>query len=403
MKIKVVDSIMGSGKTSAAINMINSSDEDTKFIYITPYLTEVERIKKECSSKKFYEPVIKTKGYEVCGKFESLHKLLLSEKNIVSTHSLFSRANEVTRGLIESGNYILILDEVMDVVEQVQLKQSDIEFLVDSGFIKEENGYILWNEKYLDYDGRYNDIKDMALNRNLIKHKDNILLWTFPADIFESFKEVYVLTYLFDAQIQKYYYDMYDIEYEMYAATNENGNYAIRIGSNKEKEKINKKEIKELITIHGGNINNIGNDKHALSKSWYTNKKYLIPVLKRNTENFFKHKVKSKANDTMWTTFKEQESKLKGKGYTKGFVSCNARATNDYKHKNALAYLMNRFMNPIIKGYFDNKGIDVNEDLFAVSELVQWIWRSAIREGKPIDLYIPSKRMRDLLEQWMNE
>lgn len=24
----------------------------------------------------------------------------------------------------------------------------------------------------------------------------------------------------------------------------------------------------------------------------------------------------------------------KGNGYTKGFVSCNARATNDFKHKN---------------------------------------------------------------------
>lgn len=44
--IKVVDSIMGSGKTSAAINLMNNASKDENFIFITPYLNEVERIKK---------------------------------------------------------------------------------------------------------------------------------------------------------------------------------------------------------------------------------------------------------------------------------------------------------------------------------------------------------------------
>ena len=45
MQIQIVDQVMGAGKTSAIINMINDSDDDTRFIYITPYLTEVTRIK----------------------------------------------------------------------------------------------------------------------------------------------------------------------------------------------------------------------------------------------------------------------------------------------------------------------------------------------------------------------
>lgn len=403
MKIKVVDSIMGSGKTSAAINMINDSDDDTKFIYITPYLSEVERIKKECHDKKFYEPIIKAKGYEVCGKFESLHKLLLDGKNIVSTHSLFSRANEETRDLIQADNYVLILDEVMDVVEQVKLKQSDIDFLINSGYIKDEDGYIVWNEEYYDYDGRYNDIKDMAMNRNLIKHKDNILLWTFPADIFESFKDVFVLTYLFDAQVQKYYYDMYNIDYEMHSAIKSNGKYIITKGSNDKTEHISKEEINKLLQVYEGKINNIGDNVCSLSKGWYHKKKVLIPVLKKNMENYFNNIAKGKSEENMWTTFKDYQPKLKGRGYSKGFVSCNARATNEYKHKTILAYTINKYMNPIVKGYFDDHNVKVNEDLFAVSELVQWIWRSAIREGQPVKLYIPSKRMRELLKRWLNE
>jgi hypothetical protein len=80
----------------------------------------------------------------------------------------------------------------------------------------------------------------------------------------------------------------------------------------------------------------------------------------------------------------------------------NMKATDDYKHKTALAYLVNRFQSPIVEGYFRDRGVPTREDLFALTELIQWIWRSAIR-GKPpkeIQLYLPSERMRDILIRW---
>lgn len=48
VEINIVDAVCGSGKTSAAINMINASAPEEKFLYITPYLDEVERIIKAC-------------------------------------------------------------------------------------------------------------------------------------------------------------------------------------------------------------------------------------------------------------------------------------------------------------------------------------------------------------------
>ena len=45
--ITVIDSICGSGKTSWAIQEINNNT-DKKYIYITPYLDETERVRKEC-------------------------------------------------------------------------------------------------------------------------------------------------------------------------------------------------------------------------------------------------------------------------------------------------------------------------------------------------------------------
>ena len=48
MQVNIVDAIMGTGKTSAAINYINSSDDDIRFLYITPYLSEVDRVINSC-------------------------------------------------------------------------------------------------------------------------------------------------------------------------------------------------------------------------------------------------------------------------------------------------------------------------------------------------------------------
>ncbi len=54
--VKIVDMIMGAGKTTSAINYINQADFDEKFLFITPYLNEVDRIRKSCPFKNFKEP-----------------------------------------------------------------------------------------------------------------------------------------------------------------------------------------------------------------------------------------------------------------------------------------------------------------------------------------------------------
>ena len=43
----------------------------------------------------------------------------------------------------------------------------------------------------------------------------------------------------------------------------------------------------------------------------------------------------------------------------------------------------------------------MEENEYALGEMIQWIWRSAIRDGKEIWIYVPSRRMRELLKQWL--
>lgn len=90
-----------------------------------------------------------------------------------------------------------------------------------------------------------------------------------------------------------------------------------------------------------------------------------------------------------------------GKGYSKGFVPCNARGTNEFKDKKALAYLVNFFMSPEIRQFVNHYDLIFDEDMCSLSALLQWMWRSQIRNGKPIDIYIPSERMRELLNNWI--
>ena len=129
----------------------------------------------------------------------------------------------------------------------------------------------------------------------------------------------------------------------------------------------------------------------------------LIEKLKNNVYNYFTNKYASKSNEVLWTTFKEFMNKVKGKGYTSGFLSYNIRATNEFRDRKYLAYCVNVFLNPVYKQYFYAHGFEIDEDNFALSEMVQWIWRSAIRDGKEISVYVPSKRMREMLFAWIED
>ena len=59
-------------------------------------------------------------------------------------------------------------------------------------------------------------------------------------------------------------------------------------------------------------------------------------------------------------------------------------------------------MNAAEKRFYTMHGIQVDENMYALSIAVQWIWRSAIRDGKEVQLYIPSKRMRMILKEWID-
>lgn len=396
--ITVIDSIMGTGKTSYAIQMMKEAPEVQKFIFITPFLDEVERIKLALPERHFREP---SKSNKKGAKLEGLKQLLVRGENIASTHALFKRCDEEVVELLKANGYILILDEVCEVVEQMDIVEEDIDILFKSQTIIEDKKWIRWVGTSREYRGALKDVMESCFMNNVYRYGNKFYMWTFPVDVFQSFSKVYVLTYMFDGSLQKYYFDLFNQSYEYKSVS--------KVGARFELveyvENYDMTELSKLINIYEGNLNEVGNDRTAFSKTkldkMKKEKSPILKVIQKNIYNYFRNIAKCKANERMWTTFKDTKNELKGDGYTKQFLACNSRATNKYKDRTTMAYMCNRFVQPSIKNFFTANGVEINEDRIALSELVQWIFRSSIREGKEVNLYIPSSRMRCLLKEWL--
>ena len=382
--VKVIDSPCGSGKSTYCLNLMKN-DKMNRYIYVTPFLSEVKRASEYA---KYYEP--KQYGY---GKLDSFKRLLANGFNIATTHALFYLADEDVMNLIKDGNYTLILDEVMNVVEQYKLSKQDMYLLDNSDFVKiHEDGRVEWILKET-YTGAFSPIMSLAKRGQLYKYGGKLFLWTFPIGVFEAFKESIICTYLFDAQVQRYYYDFFGVKYKK---------YSIKDGE-LIPYKLTASNLDKIHILESDKLNSVGDNYHALSKSWFdkrTNSSVIL--LKNNMYNYYRNVVNTSSKDIMWTTFKDYKSQLASNGFRKSFVPCNARATNDYAHVHNIMYCINMFNVPFIVNFFKNKGVEVNEEEWALSEMIQFIYRSAIRKGEHINLYIPSARMRKILTEYIN-
>lgn len=423
-RIIVIDAPPGSGKTSYAIQTINETSDDEKIIYITPFLTEVKRIIDSCPNKHFIQPDVRLgKG----SKMNHLLSLVLHGENIVSTHALFADITEELINALRLNDYTLYLDEVFQTIEtydispelrvnQEQVTKQDMQSLITKGYITVDDDYVVsWvdDENLLS---KYEPLKNLADRKSLYFINNSLLVWSFPIEVFREgiFNRIFIMTYRFDSQIQAVYYQYFELPYVKYGVYYFDGEYVLLDYQESLAREVEwKKLVKEKIKIiDNPKLNKIGdiyydaNNKPyqgALSVSWYDNNPELIKKLKENIDNYFKHYTDSKASERLWTSFKEHCSKLKSKNVSmKYWLPLNARAVNDYRERTALCYPVNRYINPFIYQFFHKREVEFNQDEYALTELIQWIWRSGIRDLTSVTLYLPSARMRTLLQKFLD-
>ena len=390
--IKIIDAIMGSGKTHNAIKKMKKHSGN--FIYVTPFLEEVKRIIKNVPNvvepQVSYDYDIIEEEYKAVYKRENLLRSVIKCQNLATTHSLFQKLHKNDYRFFS--DYDLILDEVITPIKDLDMKLADIQIALgqDLIIVNDKTGEVTFIKD--EYDGdKFYELKKYCETANVVYVNEKLLVSVFPPEIFKSFKSVTVLTYLFEGSLLASYFDYYNIKYKIEKAS-------------KKDELKEKAKIKSLLNVYIGKYNDIGNAKNAFSVNWLKNKSNKeLKKISTQVKNLICRKFKTNSNETCFTTFKAYKSKLKGDGYANGFIPVNERATNKFSHKKTMIYFANRFLNPNVKRFFEDGNIKVNEDKWALAELVQWVFRGAIREGKPMNLFIPSKRMRTLFLEWLNE
>ena len=395
--ITVIDNIMGSGKTTMSIEFMNRSSGQS-FLYITPFLKETNRVTSSVSHKCVYEPI----NY-YGSKANSLKKLLREGKNISTTHALFSRMDKECMDILAEQDYVLYIDETLQCIKVCDCCNDDLNLLIAANYVSgDSDNRLIWNPQKSCADIAQKELKD-SIQTGYTFISGSKPLSVFPPEVFSLFKQVYILTYLFEGSLMKYYFDAFNIHYTKKSFIKRTLYHSL---VDYAPPKI--PQYKDLINIHEGAINTNYSDNlnaYSLSSSWYKNPENAIAIkqLKNNIVNYYKNIQKAPSNTCLWSTYKHAENALSGPGYKKRFIPFNTIATNDYIDTYNLVYAVNIFPDVSITTFLQNRGVKVDADLYATHIMLQWIWRSRIRQGESINIYLPCERMRTLLKTWIRK
>lgn len=415
-QVMVADVLCGGGKTSSAINLIKESPQQQKFLFVTPYLDECARIIQSCPEHDFVQPAGERKG-KTCSKLKDMQELVMARRNIASTHALFPRYTPEMLRALKDSHYTLIIDEAYEMTQPLTSKERGDFFdeLAKGTLSVDDKGRVTWVASPPSHGSSLAELYQKIANGSVYLYGQRILVWLFPSEILMAFDRIIVLTYMFDAQSMKYYFDVIGLDYDLVGTKRTADGY--RFCATDDPDMIQERElIKGRIEIlDKPKLNRIGDeeglgkgDRKPLSAGWFKadfekNQSKLIRELAHNIRNVQKNVYKCPQRAFMWTVYKKYWETVADKNLQKTFVPMNQRAINSYRDCQYLAYGVNRYVLPDSYNYFFHEGFQLDIRKWALSEMIQWIWRSAIRDGKDIWIYIPSSRMRGLLEDWIKE
>lgn len=453
--IVIVDAVMGTGKSTWVIEEA-IRNHNKKYVIVVPLLAEVERYETKLKEHRpVYAPHVDINSPDVDSKLEAFKRALLDGAGVViTTHALFSLWDDESRKHIANqGGYTLILDETVDPVQEADIKKDDYQLLLNCGYIREEAYPLVTKEganfkaisrteKTAEYSGKLNGFIRHALRNNIISLDDSKYIQTLKPENVSAFDQSFVLTYLFpgsqmDCWLRLYGLDVVhktlirDPESEELVLADHPGLYSGVEFADK---------IKIIETPEMNEIGAKGKRRRGfpLSNEWF--RKATPETLKRLREhlgNMSRHIAKKFAREVvdddtthqgyyfMWSVKNDFRTMLEKGGMRyktvppgaslpfedehmeteadrQCFLAHNQRATNKFAHKGCLAYLTTPLPIVPIKQFFAGHGLDYNDETFMLSTLLQWVWRSRIRNGEEILVYIPSEPLRELFTDWLS-
>ena len=296
--VRVVDAPCGTGKTTTAIQEINNSN--TPVVFCTPFLSEVTRIGAECERVIAIDESKEFKAIYKGNKIDIVKELLAEGKSVAITHELFKLFDGDCYEYIQEYGYNLYLDEVVTSVTNFGLKTADIQHLLKVRAIDMlDTREVVWLEP--EYDGVFNILKKAVYSGDVyifnISDKKQLLVWELSICKFIFFKNVTILTYLFEGGELSCFFKINNVPYTLYSMKDHKV-----LPYNKHLE--NRQNLKQLINIYEGKANK--NFKGTLSATYYSNDKNKSDIVqvKKNADSYFKNTVKSNSSNSMWSCYK---------------------------------------------------------------------------------------------------
>ena len=427
--VEILDSIMSSGKTTAIIDWMDKNPQE-KYIYVSPNLSEVVDRIPNSSKLDFISPSVDEFNST---KLEHLNSLLLEGKHICCTHKLYLSMNNFSMDLIASRGYTVILDEEIDVMQSYKgYSFKDVQWLMKEGYIKqnESDGSVDWikdDELLNSSDHRYFycknlcDKKALYLTRfdiNSVKAKSVMMVTQIPVRLLECAKRVIVLSYLFKGSILDCFLKLKGFEIKDFTDVTveykrpsyfkdlitvvppedlKNFNLTSYWWEHKSTEKDGISKVQNYILRNARKYSN--GDNRLVCWTIPKDRAKGVSTASKTTKlvnpvgyAFSKEKVEDETNEDKTKTVK-----------TPCWLAQNTRATNNFAHKTVMIHCYNRYPLQDIASYLEDYNCKLDDDVFALSELLQWAYRGCVRKNKKMTLCIGSKRMYDLFQNWINE
>lgn len=461
--ITIIDRPCGWGKTTKLFTKLQGNQGP--FLVVVPLLSECERVVEECQARGV--PIVQAgfeEGEEVGGnKTRHVRSLLRDKKNIICTHALYSLLGTLGTEMVPSNFehqsslacYTIYIDEVINPFNQYDnITDNDFRKLyIEGGFATvQKDGLILPTEKWdiLNNSGvrvlsRPFYMKCKASSLYYINEK--LFILTVPLELLTKPKAVNVLTFLSEGSfflqyVRKLIAQGINIELKIDALEapqlNEwkrdvRGGLTISTIHSLEKFKFNHSGQTKFRNKfdRGINASKIGN---ALRKFRERDPEFGA-VAYNNTmltcvkSNWFSNKGNTKPTSSFWS----KDSRMFGRFSSENFgeawqttgvnwVANQTRGTNLYSDCTHAIYLYDQNPNPQVTAFlgWPNNSPKYRKfaDAYALTELVQWLFRCQIRKGgyglnvngvlgirgerQKATAFIPSERMRKLLIDWLN-
>lgn len=430
--VTIVDRHMGSGKTTGIIASIK---QHRKCLVVVPLLSEVNRIIKG-SGVPIYQPIgagntdALPPDYPLPGKCntkrDSLRALVEAGHNVVCSHELFSALGSIAQeGLL--ADYHVLIDEVLNVAEVkteiTQTKRTTIgpdpdtgwrELYLDEGFISicPDTGRInptdKWRGLVEKLAGNLSQVMFHAAEAGRLYTDQaglgkDIIMSELPPALLLNCRSIRIYTYMAEGSFMAAYMRRHGIKYSTEFDPVEDAQF--------------RKRARELVTVHSmPRLKDVpfsysAQDKEARKRnpgSIVSQALYRAQRTEGELKGVDKDKIMLTCAKACW--YAKGNDRLGRAGvFSQGsrlfdgahWVPNTTRGTNDYAHCSHLVYLWDQHANVNVSRFL---GVDDerHRDLYAVSELLQWVWRSRVRRGEPITLFLPSTRMRKLWARWLN-